>query len=313
MSAEKKTIYLALPRGFCAGVRRSVEMVEKALKKYGAPIFVRHQIVHNKYVVENFEKQGVHFIENLSDAPVERPLIFSAHGVSPDVEHEARKLGFNVVIDSTCPLVKKLHREAMKFSQAKWVIILIGKKGHPEVEGILGHITGKNAFVVGRVDDVSDLPDYIANAKIVCLSQTTLSSEKVEQVLVAIKNRFQNAVIQEVSGICYASRNRQKALKSIVPLCKKIIVLASPSSSNAQELCTVASQCFSGEVMMLETPEELNLDWVKNISTLGVTSAASTPEILVERLLALLKTNGWNNIIEVGEKEPEIHFSSDLI
>ncbi len=312
MSNFQKTIYLAVPRGFCAGVRRSIEMVEKALKKYGAPVYVRHHIVHNKYVVEKFEREGVIFIESFEEVPPERPLIFSAHGVSPAIEKKAKEHGFKIIIDSTCPLVKRLHREAMKFSQEGWSVVLIGKNGHPEVEGIFGHITETKAFVVGKVEDIAMLPEELADAKIVCLSQTTLSPEKVDRIISAIKERFKGAIINDVSGICYASKNRQNALKNIVKLCEKIIVLGSPSSSNAQELCAVAKQNFNGDVMMLETPEELDLMWLQDVSKLGLTSAASTPELLVEKLLSLLKTNGWHNVIEIGNKEPEIHFSSDL-
>ncbi|MBK7365500.1 MAG: 4-hydroxy-3-methylbut-2-enyl diphosphate reductase [Nitrosomonas sp.] len=286
-------VLLANPRGFCAGVDRAIEIVERALNMHGAPIYVRHEVVHNRFVVEDLEKKGAVFVENLEEVPQESILIFSAHGVSHAVRREAaaRKLK---IFDATCPLVTKVHVEVAKMRKEGKEIIMIGHQGHPEVEGTMGQVEGgdKGMYLVETEGDVASL--QVRDEKnLTYVTQTTLSVDDAARVIDALKKRFPAITGPKKDDICYATQNRQDAVKKMVRDCDLVIVVGSPNSSNSNRLCEVARNA-NVEAYMVDRAEQLQEAWLIGKKYIGITAGASAPEILVQQVLARLKQIGSN-------------------
>jgi 4-hydroxy-3-methylbut-2-enyl diphosphate reductase len=284
MSQPPLHILLAAPRGFCAGVVRAIEVVEKALQRYGAPVYVRHEIVHNKYVVESLKSKGAVFVEELDEVPDgQAPVIFSAHGVPKSVPDAAAQRNL-IAIDATCPLVTKVHREAAIHHKRGRLVILIGHHGHPEVEGTLGQLPPGAVILVEDVEDVEHLrvsdPDNLAWA-----TQTTLSVEDTRDVVEALQKRFPNIVGPHKNDICYATTNRQEAVSAIAPKVEALIVVGSPNSSNSQRLREVAERAGCKVARLILRAEEIDWSEFEGIKTLGITAGASAPEVLVEEII----------------------------
>ena len=284
-------VLLANPRGFCAGVDRAIEIVERALAMHGAPIYVRHEVVHNRFVVEDLEKKGAVFVENLEEVPQESILIFSAHGVSHAVRREAaaRKLK---IFDATCPLVTKVHVEVAKMRKEGKEIIMIGHQGHPEVEGTMGQVEGNDGgmYLVETEDDVANL--QVKNeSNLTYVTQTTLSVDDAARVIDALKQRFPKIIGPKKDDICYATQNRQDAVKKMVKYCDLVIVVGSPNSSNSNRLCEVARNA-DVEAYMVDREEQLQEEWLRGKRCIGITAGASAPEILVQQVLDRLKQIG---------------------
>lgn len=288
-------IQLANPRGFCAGVDRAIEIVERALERYGAPIYVRHEVVHNKFVVENLKAKGAIFIEDLNDVPTGNTLIYSAHGVSQAVRREAEARGLTV-FDATCPLVTKVHLEVARMRDKGMEIIMIGHKGHPEVEGTMGQSNG-GMYLVETPEDVATLTVSDAD-KLAFVTQTTLSVDDAMRVINALKTRFPNIVGPKKDDICYATQNRQDAVKVLAQQCDLVIVVGSPNSSNSNRLREVA-QNLGVDSYMVDNASQLLAAWVVGKHNIGVTAGASAPEVLVQEVIAQLKQYGANTVNEL--------------
>ncbi|SFD84772.1 4-hydroxy-3-methylbut-2-enyl diphosphate reductase [Nitrosomonas sp. Nm166] len=290
-------VLLSNPRGFCAGVDRAIEIVERALTMHGAPIYVRHEVVHNRFVVENLEKKGAVFVENLDEVPQDSILIFSAHGVSHAVRREAadRKLK---VFDATCPLVTKVHVEVAKMRRDGKEIIMIGHQGHPEVEGTMGQIEGEDngMYLVETEGDVEILT-VKDETNLAYVTQTTLSVDDAARIVDALKRRFPLITGPKKDDICYATQNRQDAVKKMVNQCDLVIVVGSPNSSNSNRLCEVARNA-NVEAYMVDRAEQLQEKWFVGKKTIGITAGASAPEILVQQVISRLKQIGAEQIGE---------------
>ena len=284
-------VLLANPRGFCAGVDRAIEIVERALTMHGAPIYVRHEVVHNRFVVENLEKKGAVFVENLDEVPSGSILIFSAHGVSHEVRREAKIRKFKV-FDATCPLVTKVHVEVAKMRAQGKEIIMIGHQGHPEVEGTMGQAEGEGGcmYLVETESDVDKL-QVINAANLAYVTQTTLSVDDASRVIAALKQRFPEITGPKKDDICYATQNRQDAVKLMVKQCDLVIVVGSPNSSNSNRLCEVARNA-GVDAYMIDRAEQLEEKWLHEKSRIGITAGASAPEILVQEVISRLKQLG---------------------
>ena len=284
-------VLLANPRGFCAGVDRAIEIVERALTMHGAPIYVRHEVVHNRFVVENLEKKGAVFVENLDEVPSGSILIFSAHGVSHEVRREAKIRKFKV-FDATCPLVTKVHVEVAKMRAQGKEIIMIGHQGHPEVEGTMGQAEGEGGcmYLVETEEDVDKL--QVTNAaNLAYVTQTTLSVDDAGRVIAALKRRFPEITGPKKDDICYATQNRQDAVKLMVKQCDLVIVVGSPNSSNSNRLCEVARNA-GVDAYMIDRAEQLEEKWLHEKVRIGITAGASAPEILVQEVISRLKQLG---------------------
>ena len=281
-------IMLAEPRGFCAGVDRAIEIVERALQKFGAPIYVRHEIVHNTYVVNDLKAKGAIFIEDLDDVPAGATLVFSAHGVSRAVHNEARARGF-AIFDATCPLVTKVHVEVAKLAKEGYEFIMIGHKGHPEVEGTMGQLES-GIHLVESVDDVARVRPA-QSEKLAVVTQTTLSVDDAAQIAAAIKARFPQAREPKQQDICYATQNRQDAVKLLSPQVDIVIVVGSPTSSNSNRLREVARKLGTSSYMV-DTAEELQASWFDGCQRVGLTAGASAPEVLVRQVIERIKAFG---------------------
>lgn len=292
-------IVLANPRGFCAGVDRAIEIVEQALTMHGAPIYVRHEVVHNRFVVENLEQKGAVFVENLDEVPSGSILIFSAHGVSHEVRREAKVREFKV-FDATCPLVTKVHVEVAKMRQQGKEIIMIGHQGHPEVEGTMGQAEGdgSNMYLVETEEDVDNLQVQDAT-HLAYVTQTTLSVDDANRVIKALKRRFPEISGPKKDDICYATQNRQDAVKLLVKQCDLVIVVGSPNSSNSNRLCEVARNA-GVDAYMIDRAEQLQDNWLEGKARIGITAGASAPEILVQEVISRLKQIG------VGQEGNEV-------
>jgi len=289
--AEKLKIVLAKPRGFCAGVERAIEIVERALKKYGAPVYIRHEIVHNKFVVQDLKAKGAVFVDDVSDVPDGAITIFSAHGVSENVENDA--LSRNLpVIDATCPLVKKVHREAQRNEEKGREIILIGHKDHPEVEGTSGRVKQK-VVLVESVEDVSNVsvkdPENLSY-----VTQTTLSVDDTKNIISALKERFPNIEGPDLRDICYATQNRQDAVRQLSKLVDVVFVIGSKNSSNSNRLRDLGEEMGKNSYL-INGPEDVRQEWLVGKSVVGITAGASAPEVLLEQVL--------NKISEFAEIE----------
>jgi len=297
-------ILLAQPRGFCAGVDRAIEIVERALAQFGAPVYVRHEIVHNAYVVSDLREKGAIFIEDLADVPAGSHLVFSAHGVSRAIKAEAESRGLKV-FDATCPLVTKVHVEVAKMRDEGREIIMIGHQGHPEVEGTMGQSEG-GMYLVETVTDVQTLqvghPDRLAY-----VTQTTLSIDDTEDIIAALKARFPAIAEPKKGDICYATTNRQHAVKFMAPQVDLVIVVGSPSSSNSSRLREVAQK--NGVIShMVDHAEQIDPDWLEGKRRIGVTAGASAPKILVEQVVARLKSLGAYSVRELDGVEEHVTF-----
>jgi 4-hydroxy-3-methylbut-2-en-1-yl diphosphate reductase len=297
-------ILLAQPRGFCAGVDRAIEIVERALALFGAPIFVRHEIVHNAYVVEDLRRKGAVFIEELDDVPVGSTVIFSAHGVSKAIREEAEQRGLRV-FDATCPLVTKVHIEVARMRGDGLDIVMIGHKGHPEVEGTMGQ-TGGGMHLVETIEDVQAL-QVNDPARIAYVTQTTLSVDDAAEIIAALKNRFPLIREPKKQDICYATQNRQDAVKFMAPQCDVVIVVGSPNSSNSNRLREVAEK-RGIPAYMVDSPEQIDPVWLTGKRRIGVTAGASAPEALAQLVVERLRTLGIVNVRKLSGVEEAISF-----
>ena len=282
MKTSKK-IYLISPRGFCAGVTRAIEIVELAIKKYGPPVYVNHEIVHNKYVIDELSDKGAVFLDNINDAPPDRPFIFSAHGVSKDVELHANKKN-KIVINATCPLVTKVHVQAMKFFELGYRIILIGHKNPPEVIGPMGPLPSGSIELVETVSDVMKL-SINDNDNFAYLTQTTLSLDDTKKIIEALKVRLPKIISSPKEDICYATSNRQKAIKEYAQMCDAFIVVGSSNSSNSNRLVEVAKNAGCENSILLENEVNLNVKDYELMTSIGISSGASVPDILVKNVI----------------------------
>ena len=304
---KKLDIYLAGPRGFCAGVERAILMVKEAIKKYGEPVYVRHEIVHNKFVVDSLKKEGAIFVEELDEIKNrDRPVIFSAHGVPKSVPEKAKK--FNLLFfDATCPLVSKIHREVENFERKNLPVILVGHRNHPEVIGTMGQ-THKEIYLVEKIEDVKKLP-FDQNTHIAYVTQTTLSVDDTKEIINEIKSRFNNVKEPNKNDICYATTNRQKAVKEIAAKCDYFLVIGSPNSSNSLRLVEVAKNYGAKNCILIENIKEVKTSIFENAVSIGITASASAPEILVKNLLNKLSKKFDLNIIESSFEKEDIHFN----
>ena len=280
-------VLLANPRGFCAGVERAIEIVERALELHGAPIFVRHEIVHNKYVVENLRAKGAVFVEELDEVPTGGTVIFSAHGVAKSVRAEADRRGLKV-FDATCPLVTKVHIEVSKMLREGYEVVMIGHRGHPEAEGTMGQ-AGSGMHLVETMQDVAALKPR--SAKLSYVTQTTLSVDDAAAIIAALRARFPGIVGPKKDDICYATQNRQDAVKFMAPQCDLVIVVGSPNSSNSNRLREV-SENMGVPAYLVDSAADLKAEWVAGRRRVGITAGASAPEVLVNELIARLKSLG---------------------
>ena len=305
MSTTKRVI-VAAPRGYCAGVDRAVATVEKALETYGPPVYVRKQIVHNKHVVSTLEERGAIFVDELDKVPADALVVFSAHGVSPAVREEAARRELRT-IDATCPLVTKVHREAKRFAAQDTDILLIGHAGHEEVEGTMGEAPERTTLVQ-RPDDVDDL-ELPTDKPLVWLSQTTLSVDETLETVSRLRQKFPLLVSPPSDDICYATQNRQQAVKQIAPHCDLMIVVGSRNSSNSVRLVEVAREAGAKRSERIDYPEEIQDEWREGISTIGVTSGASVPDELVQGVLAILADRGFPQADEERLIEENLTFA----
>ena len=279
---KNRKIYLATPRGFCAGVHRAVKIVDDTLEKAGTPVFVRHDIVHNEFVVKSFRERGVVFVEELTDVQKDRPVIFSAHGVSPDVEKQATDLDLTY-IDATCPIVKKIHKKALHLRKEGYKVLLIGHKKHPEVVGTMGYLEESGIVIENREDaEELDLPADIQ--KITYITQTTLSPDDVAHIVKVLSRRFINLKSPSRSDICYATLERQKAVRTLAEKCKVILVIGSSESSNSKRLVEVAKQA-GAEVYLIDTHKDIPENITAYSGDIGITAGASAPEVLVQEVV----------------------------
>lgn len=305
--AEKpKKVLLAAPRGYCAGVDRAVETVEKALAKHGAPLYVRKQIVHNRHVVETFEEQGVIFVDEADEVPEGSNLVFSAHGIAPTVREQSKQLNLST-FDATCPLVTKVHGEVKRFARDGFQILLVGHEGHEEVEGTAGEAPDVVHLVDG-VEGVEALPADLGD-KLVWLSQTTLSVDETYEIVKLLREKFPHLQDPPSDDICYATQNRQVAVKKIAPDADLVLVVGSPNSSNSVRLMEVAKEAGAKASHRIDNVSELRDEWFEGVQTVGVTSGASVPDILVQQLLAELADRGYGDVQPVRTATEDLMFS----
>lgn len=299
-------IRLAGPRGFCAGVDRAILIVERALEKYGAPVYVRHEIVHNRTVVESLEQKGAIFVEELDAVPDDRPVVFSAHGVPKAVPAEAARREM-VFVDATCPLVSKVHREVERHDKAGQKIILIGHAGHPEVIGTMGQLPHGSMILVETVEDVAalDLPE---DAPLAYATQTTLSVDDTAEIIDALQARFPNLSAPKQEDICYATTNRQAAVRALAEGVDAVLVLGAPNSSNSRRLVEVARVAGCPKAILVQQANEIDWDWFDGISTLGISAGASAPEILVNEVIDACRARYDVSLDSVTVAEETVQF-----
>ena len=307
----KKKIYLIAPRGFCAGVTRAVDTVTLAIEKFGAPVYVKHEIVHNKHVIDELKVKGAVFIEDLNEVQNDRPLIFSAHGVSKKITNQAKKEK-SEIIDATCPLVTKVHIQALKFHNRGYKIILIGHKNHPEVEGTMGQVPEEDIILVENVQDVEKLE--LNNDKIAYITETTLSVDDTIMVINKLKSKFPHIESSPKEDICYATTNRQNAVKEFAGDCDAFIVVGSSNSSNSNRLVEVAKNSGCLKSNLIEDAASLNVDEYRNYNSIGISSGASVPDILVMSVIDKLKDSYELDVEEMklGDKNVSFRIPSSL-
>ena len=300
-SLPELRVLIAAPRGFCAGVDRAIQIVELALERFGAPVFVRHEIVHNRFVVDRLRNMGAVFVDELDEVPADRPVVFSAHGVPKSVPAAAQGRGLSYV-DATCPLVSKVHRQAERLIEEGRHIIFIGHAGHPEVIGTFGQVPPESISLVETVEDVAglDLPDA---SNLAFLTQTTLSVDDTAAIVEALKLRFPDIRVPRSEDICYATSNRQAAVKAIVPECDRMLVIGAPNSSNSLRLAEVAER-MGVPARLIERAADIDWDWVGQPRTLGITAGASAPEVLVREVVDALQSR-FDVTEEVADHTPE--------
>ncbi|MFJ1747280.1 4-hydroxy-3-methylbut-2-enyl diphosphate reductase [Streptomyces sp. NPDC088116] len=301
-----RRVLLAAPRGYCAGVDRAVVAVEKALEQYGAPIYVRHEIVHNKYVVRTLEKKGAIFVDVTAEVPEGSIMMFSAHGVAPHVHAEAAERGL-ATIDATCPLVTKVHKEAVRYAEEDYDILLIGHEGHEEVIGTSGEAPDHITLVDGP-DDIADI-SVRDESKVVWLSQTTLSVDETMETVDALKEKFPHLTSPPSDDICYATQNRQTAVKKLASQAELVIVVGSTNSSNSVRMVEVARQAGAPAAHLVDNADELDETWLRGVRTVGLTSGASVPDVLVDGALKWLAERGYEDVETVRTADESITFS----
>ena len=307
MKNKEIKILLAAPRGFCAGVDRAIEIVKKSIEKYGAPVYVRHEIVHNKHVVESLKKIGAVFVEELNEIKDKtRPVIFSAHGVPKVVPAEAKELKMDY-IDATCPLVSKVHREVENLNKSGFHVLLIGHKNHPEVIGTMGQIPNGSIDLIENIEDVNKF-EIKGNGKLAYVTQTTLSVDDTKDIINALKEKFSNIKEPKKEDICYATTNRQAAVKKIAKLCDMFFVIGSRNSSNSLRLVEVANNSGCSEAVLIHSESSIPLEKITKCKTIGISSGASAPEILVGNFINKLKEQFSVNIEEVEIIKEDITF-----
>ena len=301
-----RQVLLANPRGFCAGVDRAIDIVEQALKKHGAPIYIRHEVVHNRYVVEDLKSKGAIFVERLREVPEGSIVIFSAHGVAKTVWKKADDLNLTVY-DATCPLVTKVHKEVIRKQNQNTQVVLIGHTGHPEVEGTLGQsIDGKEVLLIEDEKDIAKI-DLKDGQKISYTTQTTLSVDDTHQIVTELKKHFPDIDSPKKDDICYATQNRQDAVKQIINQAEVLIVLGSKNSSNSNRLKEIAEKNHV-DAYLIDHYSELKDEWLENKETIGVTAGASAPEILVQEVIEYLKSLGISKVTEVTGAKEDVYF-----
>ena len=303
---ENKQILLISPRGFCAGVTRAIDTVVEVLEKFGPPVYVKHEIVHNKHVIDDLKAKGAIFIEDINDAPIDKPLVFSAHGVAKNILDTAKQMN-KYVVDATCPLVTKVHVQAIKFYNLNYKIILIGHKNHPEVEGTLGQLPVGKIVLIENLDDIKNLK-FENEDKLAYVTQTTLSVDDTKEIIDALKKKFPHIKSSPKEDICYATTNRQNAIKDYAHECDSFIVVGSKNSSNSNRLVEVAKKSGCDLSVLLENASNLNIDNYKNHQTIGLSSGASVPDILVQDVISKFREAFEINVKEVGAGEENISF-----
>ena len=307
MRKNELKIYLASPRGFCAGVDRAIEIVKKSIDKFGSPVYVRHEIVHNKHVVESLKKIGAIFVEEISEIKDKsRPVIFSAHGVPKKVPKEAEELNMKYV-DATCPLVSKVHREAENMHKNGYHIILIGHKGHPEVIGTMGQIPENGITLVETIEDVEKIV-FKKDEKLAFITQTTLSVDDTKEIIECLKKKFPQINEPKKEDICYATTNRQAAVKKIAKLCDMFFVIGSRNSSNSKRLVEVASKAGCNQSELIHSESDIPLDKIGKCKTIGISSGASAPEIIVQDFISKIKEKYEVQIEEVEIVKENVFF-----
>lgn len=305
-TSVRKRVLLAEPRGYCAGVDRAVETVEHALERHGPPVYVRNEIVHNRHVVAALRERGVIFVKDTSEVPAGSVMIFSAHGVSPSVRAQAQQRRLKVV-DATCPLVAKVHNEVTRFARRDYDILLVGHEGHEEVEGTCGEAPDRVQLVTGN-DTVDDIV-VRDEGKVVWLSQTTLSVDETMATVARLRERFPMLHDPPSDDICYATQNRQAAVKALAPQCDLVIVVGSHNSSNSVRLVEVARQAGVAAAYRIDHAGEIDVGWLDGVSTVGLTSGASVPETLVRQALSALANNGFDDVRTVPTVEESVAFA----
>ena len=299
-------IYLANPRGFCAGVDRAIEIVERAIEKHGPPIYVRHEVVHNKYVVNNLKNKGAIFVDEISEVPEGCVVIYSAHGVSQAVRKEANDISA-IIYDATCPLVTKVHKEVIRRQKNNHQVILIGHAGHPEVEGTLGQSDESSSItLVESVEDIDGL-NFNQERDISYTTQTTLSVDDTSEVIEALQKKFPNIQSPKKSDICYATQNRQDSVKEVIKHSEILIVIGSKNSSNSNRLKEIADN-QGKPAYLVDSSDDIDEQWLDNINSVGITAGASAPEILVQEVVSFLMSQGGHEIIEVEGAKEDVNF-----
>ena len=297
---------MANPRGFCAGVDRAIEIVERAIEKHGPPIYVRHEVVHNKYVVNNLKNKGAVFVDEISEVPEGCVVIYSAHGVSQSVRKEANDISA-IIYDATCPLVTKVHKEVIRRQKNNHQVILIGHAGHPEVEGTLGQSDDTNSItLVESVGDIDGL-NFNQERDISFTTQTTLSVDDTSEVIEALQEKFPNIQSPKKSDICYATQNRQDSVKEVIKHSEILIVIGSKNSSNSNRLKEIADN-QGKPAYLIDSSDDIDEQWLDNINSVGITAGASAPEILVQEVLSFLMSQGGHEIIEVEGAKEDVNF-----
>ncbi len=307
MTATRRelTIRLAGPRGFCAGVDRAILIVERALEKFGAPVYVRHEIVHNRFVVESLQEKGAVFVEELDEAPIDRPIVFSAHGVPKSVpaDAEARQM---IYVDATCPLVSKVHREVERHHMADHIVVLIGHAGHPEVIGTMGQVPDGSIVLVETVDDVAtlNLPD---NVPLAYATQTTLSVDDTAAIVDALRARYPHIAGPKREDICYATTNRQEAVKAMAPKCDAMLVVGAPNSSNSKRLVEVGARAGCAYAQLVQRADDIDWRALEGIGSIGITAGASAPEVLINEVIDAFKAryDVTTDLVETAQENVE--------
>lgn len=306
MTKPPLDLYLAAPRGFCAGVDRAIKIVEMALEKWGAPVYVRHEIVHNKFVVDGLREKGAVFVEELSECPLDRPVIFSAHGVPKSVPAEAQRKNM-VYVDATCPLVSKVHIEAERHFENGLQIIMIGHQGHPETIGTMGQLPHGEVLLVETVSDVETIT-VRDPARIAFVTQTTLSIDDTADIVAALQSRFPKIVGPHKEDICYATTNRQHAVKEVAPKVDALLVVGAPNSSNSKRLVEVATKAGCSYAQLVQRADDIDWRALETVRAIGVTAGASAPEILVDEVIAAFQTRFDVTVQQVETAQENINF-----